>query len=762
MNKKILIVSPYFPPHTGGLERYAHTVATKMGLEPGWEVVVLTTSENGQTDELLENDSFKIYRLGYRRKIFNTPIALSWFIKVRKIIKIERPDVVNIHTPVPGLGDIVAFLLNKKIPIVVTYHSGSMLKGRFGADILILLYEKFFLPFMLRKAAKIICSSAYVREVFLKKYLYKSTTITPAVDNTIFLPKQKNQDKEMVLLFVAALGKYEQYKGLSVLLQALPEIVRQCPEVTLQVVGDGEMKSEYIEIAEKLGVGKNVVFRGALHGADLVQAYQSSTVFVHPSSNDSSPTVIIEAMAVGLPVVSTFIGGIPDIVSDGVSGHLVTALDPDALASSILDLLLNSQKAQQFAQAGQKLFIERYTWDVRMAQFVELINSLVQPISNRKVKILMVSPYLYPKIGGVERFVYEIAKKLQESGVYDVSFVTANTDTREYVSSSLDGMSVHNLPMRWKLSNSPIDFTTYFWMKKIIRTVKPDIIHAHAPVPFFAEMAALNAKNFKYILTYHSGKLAKGVLFVDIFLWLYEKCVLPLSFLRADALTTVSQSTCLEMLDSYRYKTTVISPGVTISPIDDSVTLTPQTKVVSYVGRIDLSSQWKGINVLMDAFSLILKKDSEIRLQIVGGGDGVDFYKKMAVSLNIQNNVDFRGVLTGVELERAYLDSSVVVLPSLSSAESFGMVLLEAMALGVPVIGSNIGGIKNLIEHNVDGLLVEPNNPSLLADSLEKVLTDESLRQVLKLNARVKANKYTWQNQAGEFDKLYHRLLYAI
>ena len=155
--KTILLVAPYYPPHSGGLERYVEEVALGLDSSNKWKVVVLTTSENNK-ESIQENGDIKIHRLKYNLKISNTPLSASWLFKVRKIIKEINPDIVNVHTPVPGLGDIASFLTPRKTPLVVTYHSGSMKKVEFLKYVLIFLYESVFMPFMLRKARKIICS----------------------------------------------------------------------------------------------------------------------------------------------------------------------------------------------------------------------------------------------------------------------------------------------------------------------------------------------------------------------------------------------------------------------------------------------------------------------------------------------------------------------------------------------------------------------------------------------------------------------------
>lgn len=390
---------------------------------------------------------------------------------------------------------------------------------------------------------------------------------------------------------------------------------------------------------------------------------------------------------------------------------------------------------------------------------METPNPIIESSVQKPIKVLLVSPYLYPKIGGVERYVYELAKQLHDNRSYLVTIVTTNPEGNTYRTAELDGIIVHYLPTRFRLSNTPLGFATYFAMKQVIKAVDPDIIHAHAPVPFFAELAAWHAGRRKFVLTYHAGSLKKGSWPIDIVLSLYERLVLPRLFRRADAITTVSPTTLTEMFSAPEsaVKASVIPPGVHL-PVD-GVLADKDSNTITYVGRIDLSSRWKGLDTLLSAFAKAVKTKPELKLQIVGSGDAVSRYEVMARDLGISQNTVFAGSLSGAELVAAYRRSGVVVLPSLSSAESFGLVLLEAMAYGVPVIGSRIGGIVNLISDKENGLLVEAGNTDALAEAITTIFTDIPLRHLCINGALLKVQNYTWEMQTKKFTVVYQDLL---
>ena len=156
-------------------------------------------------------------------------------LNIRKLIRDIDPDIINVHLPVPFLADLAA-LSARGTPLIVTYHSGSM-KGRgFVLDLLIDLYEKCALPLILKKADRIICSSEFVRQNFLKKYKFKSVTIHPGVDSSIF--KRRNAAPEnRKVIFV---GDFRTGgKGLDY----LREVIRLVPEATLHVVAEEQKLS---------------------------------------------------------------------------------------------------------------------------------------------------------------------------------------------------------------------------------------------------------------------------------------------------------------------------------------------------------------------------------------------------------------------------------------------------------------------------------------------------------------------------------------
>jgi glycosyltransferase involved in cell wall biosynthesis len=170
------------------------------------------------------------------------------------------------------------------------------------------------------------------------------------------------------------------------------------------------------------------------------------------------------------------------------------------------------------------------------------------------------------------------------------------------------------------------------------------------------------------------------------------------------------------------------------------------------VGRLDATSSWKGVDVLLRAFALLAPELPACRLSLVGDGDALEGHRALARELGVGDRVVFRGSLTGEALVAAYQQARAVVLPSLTEAESFGMVLVEAMACGTPVIGSDVGGIPFVIADGVTGLLAPPADPAALAARCRQLLLDDDLATRLgAAGRRAAVERFAWQASEASY-----------
>lgn len=371
---------------------------------------------------------------------------------------------------------------------------------------------------------------------------------------------------------------------------------------------------------------------------------------------------------------------------------------------------------------------------------------------------MVITPYFYPKIGGMENYAYNISKDLKEKYGWEVIIITSNHEEKKYKEEKLSGMKVYRLPRLFKISNTPIDPLWYFQIKKIIKKEKPDVINAHSPVPFMADVAARVCGNVPFVLKYHAGSMKKNKFFLDILIWIYENILIKKTLRKAKKIICSSDFVRLNFLKDYSNKTVTITPGVNIKHFKPEKT-NDQNKVL-YVGRIEKSSNWKGIKYLLDAIKIVKERIPTVKLNLVGSGNYVDHYRDYSKDIGIEKNIVFAGPLRGKKLLDAYLKTNVLVLPSISEAESFGIVLIEAGACGKPVIGSKIGGIPYVIDDERTGLLVPPKNSEALAEAIIKILKNPKLAKKMGENGYKKVRKYfTWDKQVKKTKEIIENLI---
>ena len=168
----------------------------------------------------------------------------------------------------------------------------------------------------------------------------------------------------------------------------------------------------------------------------------------------------------------------------------------------------------------------------------------------------------------------------------------------------------------------------------------------------------------------------------------------------------------------------------------------------------------KGVEHLIKAIKIVLEKEKKknIRLRIVGEGPEKPHLEKLAEALKIKNKVIFEGFIPYTKIHKYYQKCDIFCFPTLG--EPFGKAIVEAMACAKPVIASNIGGPKEIIDNGVNGLLVPPANPEKIAEKIINLLEDKHLRKKIGENARKKAiEKYSWRKISQEYHKLYKSLI---
>ena len=347
MGKHILVVSPYFYPEGGGLERYAFNMARE--LEEKGKVRVLCMTRGAERTE--EINGITVHRVKPGAIISNTPLSLKFIFRAARMVK--ESELVIAHTPVPFAADVASFFAKLKgIPIVIVYHTVGLKKGDKLLDFVASIYSSTLERATLR-GAEIIAVSGTVFEYFRDRG-YNPRVSHPRLDFREF-DLSKTCRRENAVLFVAQLGKYHKFKNLNLLIRAFAEVSKEFPEWELWVVGGGDMIDHYKSLAKRMGIMKKVHFFGSLGDQKLSKIYSKAKLLVLPSSfPESFGMVVAEALAFGVPVIVSPYVGAKFLVDEGKNGVILKNLDASSLASAMKNLMENPKALKKFSHIARR------------------------------------------------------------------------------------------------------------------------------------------------------------------------------------------------------------------------------------------------------------------------------------------------------------------------------------------------------------------------------------------------------------------------
>ncbi len=366
-------------------------------------------------------------------------------------------------------------------------------------------------------------------------------------------------------------------------------------------------------------------------------------------------------------------------------------------------------------------------------------------------KIAIVTPYYYPLFGGVQEYVYHLKKEYKKLGYY-VRVITG-TFKREHSKDENEVLRM-GLGVPIKFNGSVGRIIMIRRGEKVRQTLDYynfDIIHLQEPfVPFLSHDVIKYSKAVN-VATFHAN-------FETNFFYSFGRVFLLPLWDRLAGRIAVSPSAKSSITKYFSGKDVEIIPnGV------DTSRFTPKNKKIKrfddgmtnilFTGRVE---KRKGLIYLLQAFGGLKKKHPKIRLIVVGRGPLLKHHKKYVEDNKIKD-VHFEGFVPIDDLPRYYSTADIYCSPALFG-ESFGIVLLEAMASAVPVVAFNISGYNDVVSNLSDGLLAEPRNIHDLAEKLELLITDKKLRRTLGSNGLKKARKFTWKEIAARNIAYYKKL----
>jgi len=310
------------------------------------------------------------------------PSNLVAFYKLSRLIRNWRPDVVHTHTAMAGaLGRTAAHLAG--VPVVVHTFHGHVLRGYFSppAEALFRAIERS----LARHSDRLITLSTSLRDdlVALGVAPREKIQIIPLgmeFDALLAAPRHLGVLRRELALsedvpLVGSVGRLVPIKNHALLLQAARRMVDLGTPSQFVIVGDGELRAQLEHLSAQLGLETRVHFLGWRE--NLAPIYSDLDLLALTSENEGTPVAVLEAMAAGVPVVATSVGGVPDVIRAGQTGTLVGSQEAQAFALAMTDALRNAAHSRTMADRARSEVVARFGKDRMLAETASLYESLL-------------------------------------------------------------------------------------------------------------------------------------------------------------------------------------------------------------------------------------------------------------------------------------------------------------------------------------------------------------------------------------------------
>lgn len=375
------------------------------------------------------------------------------------------------------------------------------------------------------------------------------------------------------------------------------------------------------------------------------------------------------------------------------------------------------------------------------------------------MKIVQVSPYYLPFTGGSEHYCHELSKRLVGKG-YDVHVLTSRLDRSLPETECVDGVHVHRLFCPYVIGNvNPLTF-----IMRGLRSVKADVVHSHSYIFLMSNQAALARRLFNgspVLLHLHGGidapitthNLVSRLLFT-FKQRLYDPTLGRWTVEAADVVASVSRRDIelAKTLLSDRANYVQVPNGVDVDVFHKGDRVDERIRV-AFIGRLE---PWKGVDVFLKAMKELDSRFEDLEFVIVG--EGSLYSEVVSLSSLFRNEVKVYGQVPHSMIPGIL--SGVDVLVCSSYTEGMPSVCLEAFASNVPVVGSSVGGIPELVVNGETGFLMEPGDASRCAELVSALVSDEDKRRRMGENCRrLVEGSYSWEIVVEKVEAVYGAML---
>lgn len=366
-------------------------------------------------------------------------------------------------------------------------------------------------------------------------------------------------------------------------------------------------------------------------------------------------------------------------------------------------------------------------------------------------KIGIVTPYFFPHFGGVSTHVFHKYSALKKLG-FNVKIISPNFGECELIDKS-DHIKLGR-PIKIVYNGSLSHITLPFGAKETLKRENFDLLHVHEPYHPFCIPFVMWSKKIPYVSTFHVFKED-----VERFLLLIGDKILNSIKKKIDVFIAVSKTASKMLNKSFgipQWKIRIIPNGIDFKTFSDAKPfkiVDESSFKILFVGRLEPR---KGVKHLIRAFRVVKKIIPDSKLIIVG--KGLKAYYMSFLTDDIEKDVLFLGDIGYDDLPRVYKSADVCVFPS-TRGESFGIVLLEAMAAGKPVIAGNAEGYVETLQNGKYGVIVNPQDEGSLARAIVELYFRDDMRERIAKEGERYAQNFDWERIIPRITEIYEELL---
>jgi glycosyltransferase involved in cell wall biosynthesis len=718
---RVLIVTGIYPPDIGGPATHAADLREEL-VRRGHRVRVLTVGDD--TDVRRESGLIRLPR--------RWPWPVRQAAVVREVFRqANRLDAVyatGLHAAAVAAARLSGVPVVVKIVGDPAWERGQrrgLTRSRFEAfrsekgGSLELRAMRALRNWTVRTATQVVVPSEFLRDVVERWADGLEVRVIPNGVSVPSLPPRDHSSEDV--LRVLYVGRLVPVKQVANIIRAVARTSR----IELQVVGDGPEGIELEKLASELGATDRVRFRGALPHPDVLKLLAQADALVLASDVEGLPHAVIEALAVGTPVVAPPVGGVPEVVRHRVSGIMVETPSEHDLAPALAEMRDDPSLRKTLFEGASKAGLG---WRFEIS--ADRIEELVSELALTRPRVVFLGKTRVPdgRAEDFDRKMSILANRLEP--------VLVAVSAR-WGAARRSGATILMLPdLRPPLLGGLFFYTCgpLLALSAACRS-RPSAIVCQSPF----EAVGINllrsvlpaALRPPLVVEVHGDWRTAARLYGSS----ARRWVAPIAdalagwaIKRADGVRVIGDFTA-ELVRAAGYTGSIdryVAFGDFESFIDEPLAAIPNEPRVAFVGVLEAN---KAVDVLIDAWAIVVARLPRAVLTLAGAGTLDEQLRIRALRLGLAEHIRFLGRLTREGVRELIDGSTCLVLPSLS--EGLGRVILEAMARSRPVVATRVGGIPELVEDGINGRLIDARDRAALAAALIDVLSDRERTEAM-------------------------------